>query len=109
MPAIDVQVRRLSVISPRPFDEVVTTLTATFGQPDVATFRRDLSAASTPAELERVVRGAVGSSELMEFARFDLGEVLGKEEARAPRILRLVVGNPLVMKEMVRTTPDAAS
>ena len=28
---------------------------------------------------------------------------------RAPGILRLLVGNPLIMKEMARTVPDAAS
>ena len=28
---------------------------------------------------------------------------------QGPKILRLVVGNPLIMKEMARTVPDAAS
>ena len=46
----------------------------------------------------------------MEFVRFDAGEVLRKERGgRGPKILRLVVGNPLIMKEMARTVPDAAS
>ena len=46
----------------------------------------------------------------MEFMRFDAGEVLRKEQGgRGPRILRLVVGNPLIMKEMARTVPDAAA
>ena len=46
----------------------------------------------------------------MEFARFDAGEVLLKSQGGyGPRILRLVVGNPLIMKEMARTVPDAAS
>ena len=31
------------------------------------------------------------------------------ERGRGPQILRLVVGNPLVMKEMAKTVPDAAS
>jgi hypothetical protein len=61
-------------------------------------------------ELEGVVRQAVGSSALMEFARFDLGDILRKERGgHEPRMLRLVVGNPLVMKEMAKAVPDAAS
>ncbi|HME71960.1 MAG TPA: DUF302 domain-containing protein [Myxococcota bacterium] len=46
----------------------------------------------------------------MEFARFDVGEVLRKSQGgHGPKILRLVVGNPLIMKEMAKTVPDAAS
>jgi uncharacterized protein (DUF302 family) len=45
---------------------------------------------------------------IMEFVRFDLGEVLRKETgAVTPRILRIVAGNPLIMKEMVKHVPDA--
>ena len=47
---------------------------------------------------------------LMEFTRFDLGEVLRKESgAGTPKILRIVAGNPLIMKEMVKHVPDAGS
>nr|WP_228530836.1 MULTISPECIES: DUF302 domain-containing protein [Myxococcaceae] len=46
----------------------------------------------------------------MEFARFDAGAVLRKEQGTpTPRILRLLVGNPLIMKEMARSAPDAAA
>ena len=46
----------------------------------------------------------------MEFIRFDLGGVLRKEHGdRTPRNLRLVVGNPLIMKQMVEHVPDAGS
>jgi hypothetical protein len=34
-------------------------------------------------------------------------DVLGLKEDR--KIIRLVVGNPLIMREMVKTVPDAAS
>jgi uncharacterized protein (DUF302 family) len=73
-------------------------------------FRSALAAAATVADLETVVRKAIGSSELMEFARFDAGEVLRKgRNGDGPRILRLLIGNPLIMKQMARTVPDAAS
>ena len=45
----------------------------------------------------------------MEMAHFDIGEVLRKDMPGAPKALRLVVGNPLIMKEMVKYVPDAAS
>ena len=46
----------------------------------------------------------------MEFIRFDAGEVLRKERGgHGPMILRLVVGNPLIMKEMAKAVPDAAA
>ncbi len=46
----------------------------------------------------------------MEFTRFDLGEILRKESGAAtPRILRIVAGNPLIMKEMAKHVPDAGS
>ena len=110
MPTIDVPVRRFSVVSPRPFEEIVRSLTATIGRPDMRAFHDAVSSASTVTELEAVVRGAIGSSDLMEFARFDSGDVLSKERGgQGPKMLRLVVGNPLIMKEMAKVVPDAAS
>ena len=110
MATIDIPVRRTSVVSSRPFDEIVRRLTATIGRPDLSTFHRAIAAAATVAELENVVHGAIGSSELMEFVRFDAGEVLRKERhGQGPKILRLIVGNPLIMKEMATTVPDAAA
>ena len=110
MPAIDVPVRRFSVVSQRPFDEVVRRLTATIGRPDQKTFHDAVASAATVVELEGVVRQAVGSSDLMEFVRFDSGDVLRKERGgQGPKMLRLVVGNPLIMKEMAKVVPDAAS
>jgi uncharacterized protein (DUF302 family) len=110
MKATDVQVRRMSVVSSRPFDEVVNRLTAHIGHPDMTAFNRDMKASRTTGDLEKVVQAAIAPSGFMEFIRFDLGEVLSKEQgAQAPRILRFVVGNPLIIKEMARTAPDAAS
>jgi len=110
MPTIEVPLRRISVVSSSPFDEIVRRLTATIGRPDLNAFHKAVAAATTAADLEDVVHGAIGSSDLMEFVRFDAGEVLRKEQnGQGPKILRLVVGNPLIMKEMAKTVPDAAS
>jgi uncharacterized protein (DUF302 family) len=110
MPTIEIQVQRLSVVSQRPFDEVMRRLTATIGRPDLKAFHDGVASATTIGELEEVVRHSVGSSDLMEFVRFDSGDVLRKERGgQGPRMLRLVVGNPLIMKEMAKAVPDAAS
>jgi uncharacterized protein (DUF302 family) len=106
---MEVRVQRLSVVSSRPFEEVVSRLTATIGRPDIRAFQDGLRAAASAAQLEATVQAAIGPSELMEFVRFDAGEVLRKADGRGPRILRLLVGNPLIMKEMARTAPDAAA
>lgn len=46
----------------------------------------------------------------MLFAQFDLGDILRRETgSKTPNIMRFVVGNPLIMKEMVRHVPDAGS
>jgi hypothetical protein len=85
---------------------------AAIGHPDMQVFRRNAAAAKSYEELEDVVHKAVGSSDLMEFTRFDLGEILRKQRGKAaptPRSLRLVAGNPLIMKQMVEHVPDAGS
>ena len=80
------------------------------GHPDMSEFRKRLTAAGTYAALEKVVHGAVGPSDLMEFTSFDLGEVLRKRNgAAAPRSVRFVVGNPIIMSQMVQHVPDAGS
>ena len=110
MPTIEIRVRRVSVVSSRPFEEVVQRLTAIIGQPDMTAFHKAVVAAATLADLEKVVYEATGSSGLMEFVRFDAGEVLRKERGgQGPKSLRLVVGNPIIMKEMAKTVPDAVS
>jgi len=105
-----VNVERTSIISAQPFDVVVSTLAAAIGHPDMPAFTRAVAAARTSAELEGVVNAAIGSAGLMEMAHFDIGEVLRKELGdNAPKAVRLVMGNPLIMKEMVKHVPDAAS
>ena len=105
-----VAVERASVISGQSFETVVAKLAAAVGHPDMADFARDVVKARTSTELERIVNAATGPAGLMQMAHFDIGEVLRKElEDRAPKSMRLVIGNPLIMKEMVKHVPDAAS
>ena len=106
----EVQVQRVSVVTTQPFDTVVARLDKQIGHPDMAALRKGLSAAQNEAEMEKVVNPVTQPNGIMEFMRFDLGEVLRKESgAGTPRILRIVAGNPLIMKEMVKHVPDAGS
>ncbi|HEY4905029.1 MAG TPA: DUF302 domain-containing protein [Candidatus Sulfotelmatobacter sp.] len=105
-----IQIERFSLVSSKPFEDVIAALQRTVGHPDMNEFRKTLGSAETFAELEKAVQVAVGSSELMEFARFDLGIILRKRNGpTAPRSLRLVVGNPVIMSQMVEHVPDAGS
>jgi uncharacterized protein (DUF302 family) len=106
----EVQVQRVTLVSTEPFDTVVARIDAQTGHPDMAAFRKMFSAAQNETEMEKVVDPATQPNGIMEFTRFDLGEVLRKESgASTPRILRIVAGNPLIMKEMVKHVPDAGS
>jgi hypothetical protein len=47
---------------------------------------------------------------LIGWNRFDIGEILRKQRGvEAPKSLRFIIGNPLIMKQMVEHVPDAAS
>ena len=104
------QVQRVNIVTTEHFDAVVARIDAQIGHPDMAAFHKSLSAAQDEAEMEKVVNPATQPNGLMEFIRFDHGEVLQKENGTAkPRILRIVAGNPLIMKEMVKHVVDAGS
>ncbi|MBY0320921.1 MAG: DUF302 domain-containing protein [Reyranella sp.] len=104
------EIDRFSVTSSKPFDAVVATLKSAVGQPDMAGYFRTTREATSFAELERIVKGGLGRTGFMMFAEFDLGAVLRLESGAAtPRIVRFVMGNPLIMKEMVKHVPDAGS
>jgi uncharacterized protein (DUF302 family) len=106
----EVQVQRVSVVTTQSFDTVVARIDEQIGHPDMAAFRKNFSAAQNKAEMEKVVDPVTRPNGIMEFARFDLGEVLRKENgAGTPKLLRIVAGNPLIMKEMVKHVPDAGS
>jgi uncharacterized protein (DUF302 family) len=85
-------------------------LEAAIGHPDMTELQQIREGAGSFAELEKVIRQGLGRTGLMLFMKFDLGAILRKESGRAgPKMVRLLVGNPLIMKEMAKHTPDAGS
>jgi hypothetical protein len=105
-----VAVERVSLVSSRPFAQVIAALEAAIGHPDMREFGKNVGGAKSWQELEQVIQGFIGPSGFMEFTRFNMGQILSKEQGpAAPKILRLVLGNPLVMKQMAEHVHDAAS
>ena len=105
-----IEVERFSLTSAKPFETIVTALKSAIGQPDMANFFKETRATNSFPDLERVVQRGLGRTDLMLFAEFDLGDILRRESgSRTPRIIRLVIGNPLIMKEMVKHVPAAGS
>jgi uncharacterized protein (DUF302 family) len=110
MTIVKIEVERFSLTSSKPFDAVVAALKSAVGQPDVVEFFKETRATNSFADLERVVQSSLGRTDLMLFAEFDLGDILRRETgSKTPKIMRFVVGNPLIMKEMVKHVPDAGS
>ena len=105
-----IEIERFSLTCSKPFNQVVATLDAAIGHPDMAEFVRSTHEARSFAELKGAVERGLGKTGLMSFMQLDHGAVLRKETGRdAPRIIRFVIGNPLIMKEMARHVPDAGS
>jgi uncharacterized protein (DUF302 family) len=105
-----IEVQRFSLTTSRSFEAVVASLKAGIGRLDLAAFASASKSSGTFGELEEVINRNMGESGLMLFLEFDHGAVIRKETGLAkPKIVRLVIGNPLVMKEMAKHVPDAGS
>ena len=105
-----IEIERFSLTSSKPFDEVVAGVNAAIGHPDMAEFGRSTHEARSFAELRSAVEKGLSKVGLMLFMQLDLGEVVRKEMGSdVPKIVRLLIGNPLIMKEMAKHVPDAGS
>jgi uncharacterized protein (DUF302 family) len=105
-----IQIERFSLTSSKPFDEVVAGVNAAIGHPDMTEFGRSTHEARSFAELKSAVEKGLSKAGLMLFMQFDQGAVLRKETGHeTPKMIRFVIGNPLIMKEMAKHVPDSGS
>jgi uncharacterized protein (DUF302 family) len=105
-----IEIERISVTSSKQFEAVIAALEEAVGHPDTGEFAKATRAAGSFSEMERVIQRGLGRTGLMMFARYDLGEILRKESGLdGPKLVRFVIGNPLIMKEMAKHVPDAGS
>jgi uncharacterized protein (DUF302 family) len=105
-----VEVERFNLISSRPFDKILAAIKTAIGHPDMVAFAKRTAVAPTFPEFESIVREGLGKTGLMLFMELDHGAVIRKATDRdEPRMVRLIVGNPLIMQQMARHVPDAGS
>jgi len=76
----------------------------------MAEFARSTQESRSFADLKSVVEKGLSPVGLMLFMQLDHGAILRKETGReTPKMIRFVIGNPLIMKEMAKHVPDAGS
>ncbi len=103
-------VERVSYISKNAFSKVLEALDAAIGHPKMDEMWQNLFKADTVADVEEIMRSCVGSSGLIEFLRFNHGDIIHKgSTGTTPGNVRLVVGNPSIMRRMAKHVPDAGS
>ena len=105
-----IEIERFSLTTPKQFDEVIAGVNAAIGHPDMAEFGRSTHQARSFAELKSAVEKGLSQVGLMLFMQLDHGAVVRKETGReTPKMIRFLIGNPLIMKEMAKHVPDAGS
>jgi uncharacterized protein (DUF302 family) len=106
-----VPIRRVTVSTERPFDDVAAAVYAGLGRvPDFRGLVKRWSTARDAEEFEAIVGAVSGSSGLIEFLSLDLGAALTiRDPARSRRLLRIIAGNPVTMSKMAATVTDAGS
>ena len=115
MSNLRITVERRVIVSSRKFEDVIASIHAAIGHPDMHDIlERDCRRLPPMPKWNGIIHGAVGPSGLMEFMRFDHGQFLQKTQNTAapvatPRIVRIVIGNPLIMMAMATHVHDAGS
>jgi hypothetical protein len=106
-----VPVDRVSMESSRSFEEVLARLDEGIGRPEMGNLRRRMDDSSSFAEFQTLIHEVVGSAELMEFLRLDLGAALARDPSvlQPHRMVRIIAGNPLIMNEMACHVLEAGS
>ena len=105
-----INIERLTLVSSKPFDAVISVVEQSIGRPDIAEIGRAASDSTSFSEFERMVSRGTSALGLMLFMKLDVGAVLRKESGlSSPRAARFLIGNPLIMKEMAKHVPEAAS
>src|SRR5216684_1581706 len=105
-----IEVERFTLGSSKSFDHVVAALNSAVGHPDMAEFWKSTHQAQSDAELQNTIEKGLGRTGLTLFVEFDHGAVVRSGTNRAtPRMMRFLIGNPLIMRQMVQHVPDAGA
>ena len=110
MSSTQITVTRFNVTSSKTFEAVVSDLHTAVRQPYLAALRQAMDVTPTYTDFEALIGAVVGSSGFMEFIRFDQGDVLRKKNGEsAPQSIRLILGNPVIMAQMLELVSDSGS
>jgi uncharacterized protein (DUF302 family) len=110
MRVTQVIVERVSMPSNKPFESVLAAIRGGIGHPDMNKLWEEIWSAESFQKAETIVTAVLGPTGLMQFAEFNDGEFIRKDRgAGTPQAMRLLIGNPLIMKRMTELVPDAAA
>lgn len=110
MPVTQITVERVSLISDKPFESVLAAVRGGIGHPDMKKVWEQIWSAGSFQAVESIVKAVLGPTGLMQFEEFDDGGFIRKDRGEGtPRSMRLLIGNPLIMKQMTELVPDAAA
>ena len=107
---MQIAVERVSLISDKPFESALAAIRGGIGHPDMNKLWEGIWSAGSFEGVESIVTAVLGPTGLMQFGEFDDGAFIRKDRgAGTPQSMRLLIGNPLIMKQMTELVPDAAA
>jgi hypothetical protein len=110
MSTTKIPTERFSIVSTKSFPDIVASIEAAVGHPNMGQLFQAIAAAKTYPEAEEIVAKVTGPTGLMEFMRFDMGIVINKGKPTPHlRSIRFLIGNPVTMRKMAEQVADAAS
>ena len=105
-----ITVEWVSLASNKPFESVLAAIRGGIGHPDMNKLWEQIWSAGSFQTVEAIVTAVLGPTGLMQFGEFNDGEFIRKDRgAGTPQAIRLLIGNPLIMKQMTELVPDAAA
>ncbi len=105
-----IEVERLDITSNKPFEVAVSALEGLVDRPNMQQYMKDISATKTWAEAQPLFQKAVSETGFMIFMTLDPGAIIRLESGiPAPKLIRFIIGNALIMKEMAKHVPHAAA
>ena len=109
MKTLEIPLKRYLFDSSKTFDEVLSGLYRGIGTPDLPTLTA-IRQEKNFDEYQRLVQAAAGPADLMQFLGLDLGSYIARHpDVKTGRVVRIIAGNPLIMKRMVTEVPHAGS
>jgi uncharacterized protein (DUF302 family) len=109
METVHAQIERLCFSSTRAFEDVLAGLYRGISRPNLDELQRRLERAHDVVEFAQIVKAAVGSAGLLEFLHLDLGAALRVGSSGPYRMIRIIAGNPMIMRSMAQSVPAAGS